>query len=209
MRSVGVQFNSIAIALELQLACIELLETVHKQMYYILTWKLNIYIHVHSMYLKCRGWCICIAYMRRWLKAPRKCILPLQFCFRMMGPNCAAGLVLVLSVDTLVLQLATVSTVGYEQCIGHGWKGHRGRRGKCDLQSRLTPAGPTYHVPTMLRRALLMIRPTWLLRQSKQLKESETDGCWQKPGITIHFIFHNILKIFDWENSNVPFKLRY
>ena len=79
------------------------------------------------------------------------------------GPNCAAGLVLVLSVDTLVLQLATVSTVGYEQCIGHGWKGHRGRRGKCDLQSRLTPAGPTYHVPTMLRRALLIIRPTWLL----------------------------------------------
>ena len=125
------------------------------------------------------------------------------------GPNCAAGLVLVLSVDTLVLQLATVSTVGYEQCIGHGWKGHRGRRGKCDLQSRLTPAGPTYHVPTMLRRALLMIRPTWLLRQSKQLKESETDGCWLKPGITIHFIFHNILKIFDWGNSNVPFKLRY
>ena len=94
------------------------------------------------------------ACMRRSLKAPRKCILPHTAAalqpnrtpLRMMGPNCAAGLVLVLSVDT-VLQFDTEhsSSEVHEQCIGHGaGRGHRGRR-KVWLTVQADPTCP--HIP--------------------------------------------------------------
>ena len=98
-------------------------------------WCVNRTIYMNT---KCTSSAENDACMRRSLYAPRKCILPhtaaLQLNrtpLRMMGPNCAAGLVLVLSVDT-VLQFDTEHSsreVVHEQCIGHGaGRGHRGRR---------------------------------------------------------------------------------
>ena len=112
---------------------------------------------------------------------------------RKMGPNCAAGLVLVLSVDTvsynLTWQHTTTSKLYMNSALAMGLGGPSGSKEKCDLQSRLTPPRP--HIPCPSRPAssfppcyTAMI--TWLW-QSKQLQRKVwlivPADCWTDPGI--------------------------
>ena len=72
---------------------------------------------------------------------------------RKMGLNCAVGLVLVLSVDTVSYNLTwqhTTSKVYMNSALAMGLGGPSGSKEKCDLQSRLTPPAPTYHAPAWL-----------------------------------------------------------
>ena len=72
------------------------------------------------------------AYMRKWLKAPIKCIPRYtavnpendgaQVC-RGFGACIVCGHAVPVQFDT-----GSYTAVKYEQCIGHGWEGHRGRR---------------------------------------------------------------------------------
>ena len=101
---------------------------------------------------------------------------------RKMGLNCAVGLVLVLSVDTVSYNLTwqhTTSKVYMNSALAMGLGGPSGSKEKCDLQSRLTPPRP--HIPCASLACLIVPyrHDNMVVTIKTTPKESVTYGpCW-------------------------------